>query len=328
MYVRDYSPIGNATKSRTTYSANRLCEYKVVLNCPGQEHGLTVYPNGTGSVNNGDSSDAYISSQIPKNISDIFSSASLSARGNVAGALDIEYRSFIVGTDPDTTTPSIIDQGRPRTQGRYQTYNTLLLNDRYDVIEGLVVDSKTGGIGFRNHTMPADPALGAEWTEGLLWLQPETACVSANLSFDYRLDNTGSPTGRVFTDRGGFAKLTESYPEIDLTDPQSRPELLARAYKAAVLNNYNLMTYFKVSRDNTSVGKTFQFSNANSTAGGSNRIYLDRFLDQASPLLANQYVDVEYSGTDSGNSTKWPDTGYFFTGESLCSLDATCLFTD
>lgn len=46
------------------------------------------------------------------------------------------------------------------------------------LLKGLIGEIEADGIGFRNHIMPLDAGDGSEWTEGLLYIQPETVCVS------------------------------------------------------------------------------------------------------------------------------------------------------
>jgi hypothetical protein len=102
--------------------------------------------------------DAYISSVIPQNITDIFSSGSTGDRSYVAGAFDIQYRSYIMAADNMSSTPEgspVTDEGRKRTQATLKTYQSFILNDAFDIVEGMIVNSKTGGVGFRNHTVPA-----------------------------------------------------------------------------------------------------------------------------------------------------------------------------
>ena len=117
--------------------------------------------------------------------------------------------------DSDESRHSIIDQGRTFTQSDFHTYESLILNNQINVVEGLVVDIKVGGIGFRNHIVPLDPGLGSEWTEGLLWIQSETVCVFTNISRE--LTTLRVPLAEVtvgswenyITDRGGFSNLAE-----------------------------------------------------------------------------------------------------------------------
>lgn len=180
---------------------------------------------------------------VPSNITEIFSSGSKGDRNLAAGAFDIEYRSFIQASNltGEDDGPNI-DDGRKRTQAAFRMYESLIIQGQVKIVEGLVVDANVGGIGFRNHTVPVNPGRGSEWTEGLLWIQPETVCVSTNLSIEYTiLEDPSKKTSVLVTDRGGFFRLAEDSPRINLDDAQNRPELLARAHAGATCNNSNFM---------------------------------------------------------------------------------------
>ena len=64
-------------------------------------------------------------------------------------------------------------------QGIVNPVQYVLLNEKVEAVEGLIVDTRVGNasIGFRNHTFPQVQASGAQWTEDLLFLEPVTACV-------------------------------------------------------------------------------------------------------------------------------------------------------
>lgn len=262
-YVPDLQSMGKGTPERSEYTFGRLCGVDLI-NCPGQDHGLghgfKFSLNATTPIKSFSElgeEEAYISTVLPSNITDIFSSGSQGNRNQVAGAFDIQYRSFFLTSYPwkNSTADSSklrapnIDQGRKRTQSTFRMYESLILNDQVNVVEGLVVDAKVGGIGFRNHTVPLDPGNGSEWTEGLLWIQPETVCVSTNLSTDFIAGETVSEitegTNIKLTDRGGFVDFIEDYFPINLNDTQNRPELLARAHNRAITHNANLMRKFE-----------------------------------------------------------------------------------
>ena len=287
-YAPDIQPMGRGTLSRAEYTASRFCGFDVMLNCPGQAHGFTMSTNSTGSYVNGDNS-SYYSTTIPANLTKIFGSGSTGDGNTVGGLFDIQYRSYVrkanQNSTSDITLKPNVDQGRLRTTGTFQMYQNLILNDRYDIVEGLVVatTASTTGIGFRNHTIPTNPGDGAQWTEGLLWIQPETVCVPTNLSleFDIPLD-VFFDQKLLLRDDGGLANLQRNYPYIDLNDTQARPELQARAHKGAVLNNYNLLKFFNETRNSTRLGKTYKIPRLLSSSMAPNQVFLNqwsRFAD-------------------------------------------------
>lgn len=120
---------------------------------------------------------------------------------------------------------------------------SLVLNDKIEAVESLLVDTKTGGIGFRNHTVPA---IGFEngvfWNEDILFVEPETVCVNTNTTLDFEIapftsmDNSTGVAGftkPVLTDRGGFVNIKQEFPQLDHSNAHRDPKLRDRAYKAA-----------------------------------------------------------------------------------------------
>jgi hypothetical protein len=138
-----------------------------------------------------------------------------------------------------------------------------ILSDSWTPIEGLIVDYKTGGIGFRNHTAPASLQLGAEWTEDLLWWTPETACVDTNLTLRSQQAlpfgsgiSTLKQDVRYLVDQGGFANINRISPQVEWgwgygKNVQINPRLRDRAYAAAWLNNVLTMYFMNISDPNT-----------------------------------------------------------------------------
>lgn len=137
-----------------------------------------------------------------------------------------------------------------------------MLNDDYQLIEGLVVDGVNGGIGFRNHTIPVGFDLGAQWSEDLLWLQPETACTSTNLTLHFSItehnfyeDNNG-----YLRDDGGFAAISPFPPEPrwdqdGWRDVGPTPDLKRRADVAAWWNNQLVAQTMNITK--TQLGSVF-----------------------------------------------------------------------
>jgi hypothetical protein len=303
-YVPDMRPVERDTNQRTDYNASRLCGYAEWINCSDQGHGFSFFSNASGSYRQYEGDDPYMSSAITSNITEIFSSGSQGSRSNVAGAFDIEYRSYVVERDPtrnstprpeDGPSPNI-DQGRKRTQGAFHMYESLILNDQIDLVKSLMIDTKVDGIGFRNHTVPSDPGQGSEWSEGLLWIQPDTACVSTNLSIDYTISEIPGSTETFLTDRGDFFALTEDYPYIDLNDSQNRPELYDRAYKGAVLNNFNLMRFFNTTRNESAMRKSYSL---NKTIMKPNRLSIVKFSSMPKPVIPDVLLPIENLSIDS-----------------------------
>ncbi|KAI9790167.1 MAG: hypothetical protein M1816_005367 [Peltula sp. TS41687] len=178
------------------------------------------------------------------------------------------------------------------------------MNDRYDIIAGLVVDMTTGGIGFRNHTIPSDSGDGAEWDEDLLWIEPETACVNTNLTVDFAITGINREEPFLLTDRGGFTNLAREDPLLDRTDP-AQPELWKRAYRGATLSNTNLMGYYNETHEKTRLGKSYNLGTM--TQIQANRIGLIDFIDTG-PQLPGVPLDPNIKLNVNGTS-EWLKPG-------------------
>lgn len=66
--------------------------------------------------------------------------------------------------------------------GAYSAIASILLNDDYELFEGVISDTKTGSIGFRNHSVPEGMTYGGEWEEEILFFEPDVACVNTNVT--------------------------------------------------------------------------------------------------------------------------------------------------
>ena len=179
--------------------------------------------------------------------------------------MDIQYRNFYEEAN------KYIDDGEINVRGILQPLETFLLDNRYRIIEGLVVDAIDGGIGFRNHTAPVELELGAEWNEDLLWITPETACTSVNLSLHFSIskDYFSTTNNGYMTDDGGFATLNPSVPVPRLDESEEgwqdafgeTPDLQQRSYALAWWNNQLTARALNVSTSSVGTIYTNGFSN-------------------------------------------------------------------
>lgn len=266
-YAPDSSLFGLGTPSRGAYSLSRLCGSWLLQVCPGQTDtgGLTTYKNSTTwGLDTGPNDTGWIDAKIPKNITEIFTSADGAYGVGVANVFDIQYRTFQFKVYNDSQKR--INNGEPYVQGQMRFFESLVLNNRYDVVEGLVVDTKKAGVGFRNHTIPANTRFGASWGETLLWVEPLTACVNNNLTVDYTIGDDGLMDLRL-TDRGGFMNLPQTAPPpLDRDVSQTEPALYARAYKGAFTLNIDYAVFFNLSFKNVSrqYGTSYNFNQTDS----------------------------------------------------------------
>ena len=152
--------------------------------------------------------------------------------------------------------------------GAFRLMQSLVLNDAIEPVEGLLVNTKTGGIGFRYHTIPPGFQYGATWSEDILFIEPETVCVDTNTTLDYMIAESSNFSSSiidlVLTDRGGFANANHTYPEVNLSAPQTDPQLYARAWKAAWMTNVWTMFYLNITApsNKTTGTKAFQYINS------------------------------------------------------------------
>jgi hypothetical protein len=91
------------------------------------------------------------------------------------------------------------------------------MDDNILLVEGLIVDTRDGGIGFRNHSAPPPREYASTWSEDILFIQPQTQCVDTNLTLDFSIpattsEGTSTIVNLALTDRGGFSNIDHKYP--------------------------------------------------------------------------------------------------------------------
>lgn len=261
-YVEDKTAMGLGTPPRSNLGFNRKCFNSYPVNCPGVHNAIIKTKNG--SAYNFDLPDGYDTS-IPENVTEVFDSGRGQFNNTVSSIWDIQWRTFLTASDPDT------DKGARRLQGVYRPLQPLVLEDGIKAVEGLIVDTKHGGIGFRNHTAPMSTDLKVAWSEDLLFVQPESVCVDTNLTLDFTLTDQSATSFKhlVLTDRGGFTHGTRNWTYTNYTNAQEQLDLRKHAQNAALANNVWSMFYLNVTNPakkgdhepfqyvNSYVGKSF-----------------------------------------------------------------------
>ncbi|KAL4874384.1 hypothetical protein BJY04DRAFT_212127 [Aspergillus karnatakaensis] len=186
---------------------------------------------------------------MPEETMSIFDSGLSAASNTISSITDIQWRSWTWLKYEHADAPR-----EPFPAGVTQQIGVLALNDGYDLVEGLVVDTKDGGIGLRNHSAPPLTLYGSTWSEDLLFVQPVTVCVDTNLTIEYTVPQEYFIGGKnavsqiTLVDRGGFVNLNQTVPEWDCSMAQMRPEdLRMRAHQAAYFNNVYAMKILNVS---------------------------------------------------------------------------------
>jgi hypothetical protein len=95
-----------------------------------------------------------VNSTIPTNVTEICTSGS-SNTSTVSSLFDIQYRSW---TNPSNYIVNFVN--KTFLGEDFRTLESLVTHDRIELVEGLIVDTKSGGVGYRNHTIPVDLEYG------------------------------------------------------------------------------------------------------------------------------------------------------------------------
>ncbi|KAH8692249.1 hypothetical protein BGW36DRAFT_348467 [Talaromyces proteolyticus] len=326
-YINDNSSFKFGTPPRYSQFA-RLCGYMLNVNCPGSFGGMATFSNATGWYEIPTTPDAIINTTIPSNYLEMFSSATSSPGTTLSGLFDIQYRVWSVSVDEKSN----IDGGKPYATGTYRGMDNMILSNGVVLIEGVVADMTNGGVGYRNHTVPSNIPYGATWSEDLTWVEPITECVDTNLTIQFHLGSEDSePSNVSLVDNGGFTNLAREYPE-GLWNDRQNPDLRARAYKGAWINNALTAIYLNVTRPgdlnqmNSSIGQ--RFTRAGSGLGFSPKLYSTQFgqidggymtfdtpsLDAtATTITADNFTDASIicQGWGIGDLANYTNTGIY-----------------
>lgn len=257
----DNSSFGYGTPPRSSLPFSRICGIQFSaggpIPCPFSDtiSIVTAFPNET---INYDYPYGY-DTGIPENIKTIYSSGTQN-RTTVSNYFDIQWRRYM------TTSSGLYNNGSQYVVSAFRNMESLILNNARHGVEGLIVDSVSGGVGLRNHTFPPGFAYGVTWEEDILFIEPETVCVDTNLTLDFTITSANSSLidKVALTDRGGFVHLNTTYPEPDVSDPQKNADLYGRAYKAAWLNNAYTAVYYNVTNPSNHSAGVHAFSYLNS----------------------------------------------------------------
>jgi hypothetical protein len=299
-YAPDISPLGYGTPPRSKLPFSRICGSFLPVACPSSGTEIIRTRNDTSiSI---DFPNGY-NTAIPSNLTEIFESG-VQGKKTLSSVFDLQWRSYSTEVDEK----KIFDNGAKYLVGDYRQLTSIILNDALEPVEGLLINSKTGGIGFRNHSIPQGLKYGATWSEEILFIEPETQCVDLNLTLDFILkDNLGRASSVVLTDRGGFADLNLTIPHIDTSDPQKNVDLWMRAYKAAWMNNAFTMAYFNVTNPppndfsylNSKVGQQFKLNENSTGVKADSLIATTRWSD----FLGLDFLSFDSNFTDNSTSS-------------------------
>lgn len=210
------------------------------------------------------STEAYLNSSIPQNITEIFGSGTSGT--TLTGPFDIQYRAW--GLQFLAMSENfIVDHAKPVPKGLYRALDSLILHNKVDVLEGVVVDTTNAGVGYRNHTIPKNLSDGGTWSEDFTWIEPLTECAATNLTFEFFVAQDFTNISSVeLIDNGGFTNLPLKMPSIGATIGLQQPDLAMRAYQGVYLSISLLMTYLNITYPgnkgprNTSMGCRFSLN--------------------------------------------------------------------
>lgn len=178
-YLRDTSPMGYGTAPRSDMGFTRTCGDRLPAQCPGTTVQINYSKNATtfsAEIPNDD-----YDMRIPKELAVLYQSGLDGQAQTVSSFFDIQWRQYTYSIQEGA------NHGSRYVVDVYRQLTSMLLNDALEPVEGLIVDTKRGGIGFRNHTIPRGLTFGGDWTEDILFLEPETACVDINLTLEFMI---------------------------------------------------------------------------------------------------------------------------------------------
>lgn len=238
-FIPDLSAFGYGTPPRISAPFTRSCGLDA---CPGLTKNATCVQKGLAQVCNVSSIDR----SIPAPLVNLFRDGPNKFAKPVSSIFDIQWRTYLNASDT-------FGSARWYIKSAYRQVSMLIPQAKINVVDGLIVDTNVGGIGFRRHTVP-EPLheYGSKWTEDILYVEPETQCIDLNITFEFVLtldDSTSDP--QVFNlalmDHGGFSNLSRTMPSIGkYPNGQGDIDLRQRAYYAAWMANFLTMAYFNL----------------------------------------------------------------------------------
>lgn len=292
-YVHDPSAFGYVMPPEENPPWSRICGGAVPVSCPNSFSNVTTMTNSTGAYSWVEKYDT----TVPQYVIDVFQSGLTAFNKSVSSLFDIRARYYTwarKSKDPNAVN-LVNDDGSTYLQAHYREVASIIMERKVSLIEGLVVNMENGGIGFRNHSAPPVIPFGSEWSEDILFIEPESACVDTNLTLDFMLPKysesglASNVLNLALTDRGGFANHEKDMPKVDKSNTQKNPNLYERAYLGAWINNAMTMFFMNVTNpNNLSDPNTKAYEYTDSTVG--KRFSLTGNNSYSSPILLNPYT--------------------------------------
>jgi hypothetical protein len=324
----DEGPFGLLTPPRSNLGFSRDCTDGGALpaQCPGTNTVIIYSDDGNtfnATIVNNDY-DRRISAQL----AELYQSGLSSQPLTVSSFFDIEWRWYNKHTRDNIKNHSYIVDC-------YHPIASVIGESHIQLLEGLIVDTRDGGVGFRSHTVPVTSAVpyGAEWDEDILFFIPETSCVNTNVTLVDHIpseDDYSYTSPQTLVDEGGFSEISRHSPWDDgwYGNTQQDPKLAARAYRAGWSMNFLNMYYFGVTKPYTnfsapiksSVGKKYSVNNTVESYSGDSAglmslatLSLDPYMGLVdvpeTPLtwLNGSRMSNETYMSGFGSESKWPN---------------------
>ncbi|KAK5087844.1 hypothetical protein LTR05_002059 [Lithohypha guttulata] len=312
VYAADRGPLGSGTPARNVeFGFSRICSE---FACPGESELGNITQPTTYNGTNVTSVWRIASPEIPQSLVDLFESG-VNDEISVSSFFDVQYRQW------KEAKSFLVVENSSFLTGDFRMLSSFILNNKYELLEGVILDTINGNIGFRNHSIPTNLFYGAEWEEDILFLEPEAACVNTNLTAYHTLADTsvvGNEKGLV--DHGGFVNINRTDPyaaassttgEYPFVDSQNSPMLYDRAYYAAWLTNVFSMQFLNITAPRTNRSRISSTLNQNFRVNGSFAGYVPTDFQyiwrtrSLSELVAPPYIytsdPTEYSTNYSSN---------------------------
>ena len=318
-YTADLSPMGYGTPPRSNLGFSRICGWELYMLCPGanftaiynQNHTQVYVPDG-------------YNTSVPSTVMDTYNSGLRTMNKSVSSIGDIQWRTYSI--EQEIPLPGgFFNNGSEYLVGGYRQLTSLLLDGTVTLVEGLLVNTVTGGIGFRNHSVPPTSRYGSTWTEDILFVEPKTECVDTNLTLDFPVPS--APVQRqtisydiVLTDHGGFVNLDPEYEWFHINNTQEDSDLRGRAYKAAWLNNAMSMIFMNITSPSlhegrlkhidSRIGKTYPMSTTSDMSFNGSSFSTNLGAIKTEPIYA-KYLNVppsaDYLNSSSYYSPIYPN---------------------
>lgn len=306
-YLPDPSAFGRGTPPRSSAQFTRNCGLNFA--CPGgnkKEECVQLFEGGAEVCNS-----SVFDRTIPEELTALFRDGASSFGAPVSSVFDIQWRTHLNASDPHSTLGYYL-------RSAYRQITTLILEPGLHVVDGLIIDSESGGVGFRNHTVPANTYhYGSTWTEDLLFVEPETQCVNLNFTFNFHLEEQSNATrpvtrGVFLKDHGGFSNLSRTNPVSTMSTPprsyyteQGDLHLRDRAYNVAWLNNFLTLTYFNLTNpDMTNIKRIdvtpgMEIHGDNSTVANDTSSFYLEYQSIRTSSDFGEYLVFNVSGSDN-----------------------------